>query len=248
MKRIILGVFVAIFSFTFSTSNTLADSACEKKTGDIAIQSCTKFITTKTYLGKPISNHNLSVMYENRGLQYFKKEQYDEALSDFESALRAIPKNVKASNNLDSVYVRLKKYDLAIASLNQALKLAPDYALALSNRGVAYRNKGQLDKALEDFNAALISDPRSDYDYLQRAEVHKRMKNYRKAIADYNTSLELRPNVSTTYYNRGISHYLMGQHQDAYNDFSKALELDLTSKDAANNKKAILKIIEKSKK
>ncbi|MGA2468126.1 MAG: tetratricopeptide repeat protein, partial [Thermodesulfobacteriota bacterium] len=85
--------------------------------------------------------------YNNRGMAYRDKGQYDQAISDFNKALEINSKYAYAYNNRGMAYRDKGQYDQAISDYNKALEINPKYAYAYNNRGIAYGDKGQYDRA-----------------------------------------------------------------------------------------------------
>ncbi len=76
-----------------------------------------------------------------RGNAYFDKRQYDQAIQDYDRAIKLKPSYVNAFINRGRAYRYKRQYDRAIEDFSQAIKLNPKNAQALSNRGNAYLAK-----------------------------------------------------------------------------------------------------------
>src|SRR4030042_5342299 len=74
--------------------------------------------------------------YNNRGLAYSHKGQYDQAISDFNKALEINPRYAEAYNNRGLAYDERGQLDQAISDFNKALEINPRYAEAYTNRGI----------------------------------------------------------------------------------------------------------------
>ncbi len=97
---------------------------------------------------------NDAFAYNNRGVAYRSKGQYDQAISDFNKALEINPRYARAHYNRGNTYYQMGRYDQAISDYNKALEINPRHAKAYNNRGVAYESTGQYDKAWEDVHKA----------------------------------------------------------------------------------------------
>ena len=71
--------------------------------------------------------------YNNRGIAYGEKGQYDQALSDFNKAIEINPRYVKAYNNRGIVYRLKGQYDQAISDFNKAIEINPRDAQTYNN-------------------------------------------------------------------------------------------------------------------
>jgi tetratricopeptide (TPR) repeat protein len=101
--------------------------------------------------------------YDRQGAAWVKKGEYDQAIADYNQAVRLDPDYAYAYNNRGKAWNRKKEYDRAIADLNQAIRLDPNYAHAYNNRGNAWSGKKEYDRAIADYNQALRLDPNYAY-------------------------------------------------------------------------------------
>jgi tetratricopeptide (TPR) repeat protein len=141
--------------------------ACAKESGDVAIDACTRAISSKHYSG-----HTLARLYLNRGVERRAKEDYETALADFGEAVKADKKYADAYFNRCSVFNFRKDYDSAITACGQAIalgasadavaagateKLGKDHALSdyYAERGFAYFKKDDSLHALVDLDNAI---------------------------------------------------------------------------------------------
>jgi tetratricopeptide (TPR) repeat protein len=92
--------------------------------------------------------------YNNRGIAYGKKGQFDQAISDLTKALKINPRYARAYYNRGIAYGKKDQYDQAISDYTKALEINPRFAGAYYNRGIAYYYKREYDKSLEDVKKA----------------------------------------------------------------------------------------------
>ena len=74
---------------------------------------------------KGLKGYQLSAVYVNRGLTYYRLAKYEKAIADFNTALKIVPKNPFAFNNRGLTYEKLGKRELAIRDYRMALKIDP---------------------------------------------------------------------------------------------------------------------------
>ena len=72
-----------------------------------------------------LKGYQLSAVYVNRGLTYYRMAKYEKALADFNAAIKILPKNPYAYNNRGLTYEKLGKRELAIRDYRMALKFDP---------------------------------------------------------------------------------------------------------------------------
>jgi tetratricopeptide (TPR) repeat protein len=124
----------------------LCNSASSPET---RIEACSAFIEAGR--GGPSS---LAVAYNNRGIAYAGKADYDHAVADFESAIAIDPTFVKPLNNRGATRLKKGEYDAAIEDFDRAVDLQPAYASAFANRAEAWLKKGDYARAESDYSAA----------------------------------------------------------------------------------------------
>jgi tetratricopeptide (TPR) repeat protein len=71
--------------------------------------------------------------YNNRGVAYGEKGQYDRAISDFNRAVEINPMYQKAYNNRGTTYRLIGQYDRAVSDFNKAVEINPIGAEAYNN-------------------------------------------------------------------------------------------------------------------
>jgi tetratricopeptide (TPR) repeat protein len=102
--------------------------------------------------------------YNNRGIAFGEKGQYDQAISDFNQAIEMNPRYNKAYNNRGIVYRLKGQYNQAISDFNKAISINPLEAEAYNNLAWLFATAGAQGfrngkKAVElALNACRLSD------------------------------------------------------------------------------------------
>ncbi|MDW0288181.1 MAG: tetratricopeptide repeat protein, partial [Nitrososphaeraceae archaeon] len=86
--------------------------------------------------------------------------KYEEAISWYDKALEADPKNVDALYNKGVALGYLGRYEEAIIWYDKALEVDPKNVDALYNKGVALDNLGRYQEAIIWYDKALEVDPK----------------------------------------------------------------------------------------
>jgi tetratricopeptide (TPR) repeat protein len=87
-------------------------------------------------------------------MAYDKEGQYDQAILDYNKALKINPRYAEAYNNRGVIYRKKGQFDRAISDYNKALEINPRFAESYYGRGVCYYSQKQYDKSWEDVNKA----------------------------------------------------------------------------------------------
>ena len=118
---------------------------------DVVIEGCTAVIQS----GQD-TPQRLATAFDNRGVAYRRKGEYDRALQDYEQAIHLNPDNANAYNNRGIIYRIKGDYDRAIADYGEAIWLkSGNFPAAFYNRALAYADKGEYDHALTDFDVVM---------------------------------------------------------------------------------------------
>ena len=96
-----------------------------------------------------------SIICKHRGMAYFARSHYEEAIADFSESLKLDPKSYKAAYYEGIVCSVLQRYPQAVQAYNKALEINPYQPYCLFRRGQAYYHLGDYPQALADCEAAL---------------------------------------------------------------------------------------------
>ena len=96
-----------------------------------------------------------SLIFKHRGMAYFARSHYEEALTDFSESLKLDPKSYKAAYYQGIVCSVLQRYSKAIEAFNSSLEINPYQPFCLFRRGQAYYHIEDYPQALGDCEAAL---------------------------------------------------------------------------------------------
>ena len=102
-------------------------------------------------------------------MAYFSEDLYEDALDDFEHALRDDPKNSKAYLYRGIVHNALEEFPRALDDLTRSLELTPYQFDALLARSRTWSHMGKVKEAREDCFQALALHP-EDPDALVQME------------------------------------------------------------------------------
>jgi tetratricopeptide (TPR) repeat protein len=179
----------------------------------------------------------LEAVYFYRGYVYGSiRDQPEEAIEDYEAAIKLKPDFIEAYNNLGNEYSNLGEYDLALEKYNKALEIDPDFASAYNNRGNVYRDLGEYDQAIADYDRAVQLDPDDADPYANRGLTYYHLKDYRRAIQDYDKAIGLDPKHAGAYNNRAVAYIELGDLDEALDDLNQAIKLDPNLAIAYNNR------------
>jgi len=187
---------------------------CRSTDPDTRIAGCTALIQ-----GSRDTADDWSVVYNNRGIAYYEKGDYDLAIQDLNEAIHLNPKDEKAYDGRGVAYKKKGDFDHAIRDFNEAIHLNPNFERAYNDRGAAYIDKEEYDRAIQDFNEAIRLNPNNANNYNNRSVAYMRKGDYSAAIKDDNQAIHLNSNDTTAYLNRGGAYFAQSNLTAAIADF-----------------------------
>jgi tetratricopeptide (TPR) repeat protein len=112
------------------------------------------------------------------GSIYLKKKIFNQAIAQFQKALKAkqlgdLESLALVHNAMGYTYAAQEQYDLAIRHYKEALNQVPNYVVAWNNLGFAYEKKQLTAQALESYETALSHEPNNKTAH-RRTEVLKK--------------------------------------------------------------------------
>ena len=179
---------------------------------DVVIASCAALAESNAQ-----SPERRTLAFNNRGIAYFAKGDFDRAIEDYSQAINVSPQFNAAFNNRGNAYVAKHDYDHAIQDFNEAIRIKPgyvtgvtvpepfDYANAFANRGLAYYYKNDYDHAIQDFGEVIRLKPVDVDSFYDRGVVYNTKGDYDSAIADFTKALKLNPKNAYALFSRGIA-------------------------------------------
>ncbi len=180
-----------------------------------AIVSCTRLLDTHLQQNAEPKTR----LYVHRGNAHLKLQHYDEALADYNDALKIRPKYPQAYFYRGSAKSRQGHHQQAIADYGRAIALKPDFIEAYFNRGTAHGRLKQFLHAIADLSTVIGFKPGLAKAYANRGATYALMGRSKKALADLNQALLLKPDQSVAHLNRAGIYRKQGQLQKAFEDY-----------------------------
>jgi tetratricopeptide (TPR) repeat protein len=131
------------------------------------------------------------------GYQYAQAGRPDDALAEYDKALRANPGDPVVLSLVADVYTRQRRLPEAIAAYRQALGRMPDNAPLHVNLGVALAQTGQVEEGARLLRRAVELDPQNAEAHANLATALSASQDWAGARAHYEQALRLDPNSAT---------------------------------------------------
>lgn len=171
---------------------------------------------------------NLADAYLNLGY-------YDEAIEQYNQALKLNKKEQAALVGIGLAYMKKNDEDKALEYFEKEIELGrkSQYAgvnnvleMAYFQAGSIWLKKSHYDKALDYFRQAAAIKPGSSDTYLAIGRALLEKKDYQNASIEFERALTFDPNYVDAHYGLGLALEKLGRKDEALVHFRRALELN----------------------
>ncbi len=182
-------------------------------------------------------NPDSFVAHMSLGLASQMAGDVPEALAHYEAAVRILPDDARAHNDLGYVLAQLPgRMPDAIAEYQTALRIRPRYVEAYNNLGIALaQTPGRLPEAIAQFQAAVRIQPNYVHAHMNLANAWSQAGKLPEAIAEYQTALGIQPNDARIRNYLGVALAQTGRLPEAIAEYQAALQLQPDYAEAHNN-------------
>lgn len=165
-----------------------------------------------------------------RGSQNFRDRRHQDALSDFDEAIRLNPKMAVAYRSRGLVWVERKDAEKALADFAQAIKIDPKDDRAFAERGKFQYSRNDMKSAIADYDFAIRINPKIVAYWIARGLARRSDKDIVGSISDFSEAIKLDPRSALSWFYRGESKDAqnIAQADEAIADLSRAIQLDST--------------------
>lgn len=165
-------------------------------------------------------------LHRDLGLALWAKDRMEDALSQFEEALRGNPRDVVSLLHRGRIHFRQGAVFLAEADWKAALRVDPNLAEAHEALAQLYKTQGMMDLAeanLRDNVRLLPKDPRH---HLGLADLLRERRHLDEAIQQYRAGLMIAPRDDRLLSGLGQAFQAAGRGADALEVFRQAVSSD----------------------
>jgi lipoprotein NlpI len=219
-------LFAAVLAISPAHAQTrLQLDRCAARDGDLSLELAIGGCTAAIRSGQ-LSQKDLAWAHHKRGLYWYSKGNFNQAIADYDQAIGLDPKYIAAYSDRGFFYRGKGDYGRAIADYDQVIRLDPKSAAAYNNRALSWYYKGNFDRAIDDLDQAVRLDPKYAIAYNNRGLAYYEKGAYDSAIADFDRAIRLDPKYADAVRDRGVAWYRKGNYDQAISDFNKAIGLD----------------------
>ena len=156
-----------------------------------------------------------------------------EAITEFEAAAKAAPREPNVNFGLGYLYWKQHKYDEAQASFERELSIDPAHAQALAYLGDIELKRNAPEKALPLLNKATQLRDDIRIAYVDIGAILSDQRKYREALAALLRAEKLDPAQPDAHYRLARLYRAMGNSAAAQREFAKVSELQEKAEDMA---------------
>ena len=160
-----------------------------------------------------------------QGLDFFKKERYDDAISIFKKLIENGHDKKRIRLRLIESYTHAKKYDEAIDQYNILFEKKQIDIHDFASIGYLQMKKGELTNAITSLNKYLYRNFKDVNTLNNRGYTFLQMGEYEKAVRSFDSAIIHNPNFTFAYINRGLAKIKLGQTDEGLADLEKSKSL-----------------------
>ena len=170
-----------------------------------------------------------------QGCIHYKNEEYEQALSAFDSVLSEDSKHLDSLCMKSMTLSKIGKFEDALACCDEALRVEPNDQVLLNNKGYFESILGNNQKAIEVFDQILKREPENISVLYNKALCFSRLEKYEESIRIYNKILEIDPDHTDSLFNKGNDLHKLGKFKEASLCYEQVLKINPSHNGAKNN-------------
>ncbi|XP_048585429.1 uncharacterized protein LOC5512045 isoform X2 [Nematostella vectensis] len=161
--------------------------------------------------------------FMHRGILYTDLKRWEDAIPDFEAAIRLDPSLASAYVNIGLIYIiKHSNYQKAIRQYTSAIRVDPTYVRALICRAEAFQKMGMLQEAILDYARAIHMRPDvSDY-HMARGKLLLEQKKLDLASFHVKQAAQLNQGLGASATQQAVVHSFLKNFDQAIDVLERA--------------------------
>jgi protein O-mannosyl-transferase len=168
---------------------------------------------------------NNLIAHRGLGDALLDQGRLDEAISQYQEALKIGPDDSDALNNLGNALFTERRLDEALAQYYKAIKAHPEDAVARINLANALMNKGRTGEAMLQYRASIKDNPNNALAHNRLGSILYGQGHADQAIGEFQAAIKIDPHDVMTRLSLGAALVDRGQLDQAISQCQEALKL-----------------------
>lgn len=160
-----------------------------------------------------------------RGSIRFELNRPDEALVDFDKALKLSPNSPLILNNMGRAMRARGSLGESLGLFSEAIRIDPKYTFAYHNRGLVYYELQEYQQAIQDFKKAIELNPNDPWFHINCGHAQHANQDVPSALKSYQAAEKLNPKIPEIFIGRSHVFLELDDLPQALAASSKAVEL-----------------------
>jgi tetratricopeptide (TPR) repeat protein len=129
--------------------------------------------------------------YIRLGHRYYRNKNFEEALNEYEKAVRAEPQNAEARYWRGRALLNTGQFDPATEDFKTVIKLKPDFSEAYDNLGWLSARRGDYGKGIFYLTKSLELRPENAWAHYNRGHMFLKRGDMENALKDFESACKL---------------------------------------------------------
>ena len=130
-----------------------------------------------------------------KGRIFMAEKKYEEAIRNFQEAVRINPKNAVTLNMMGIAYLNLNNYDQARRYFERSSKVDKKYSSAVNNLGMVYYFQKNFKRAIREYQRAEQIDPQLPGTHANLGFAYYNTNKMIEAATEFQKAIELDPQI-----------------------------------------------------
>ncbi len=184
------------------------------------------YAKAEEYLNKELEIKQLESVYFRLGVIKEIREQYPEAIAEYEKVLRMNPVDKQARERIAQIYVKQKSTDKAIDEFLVLSKQQPDNVDMHVRLGMLYYEAREFDRSLDEFRMGLAGSPENTAIRYYLALVLEEMERFDEAEIEFRKIIIQEPKNVNAFLHLAIIYTGQKKDDEAIAMFEEILGFD----------------------
>jgi tetratricopeptide (TPR) repeat protein len=164
-----------------------------------------------------------------KGVSYYKQEQYAKAIIEFEQIVKSFPDYESGQRILGDCYLKIKNYNKSIPAFQKAIQIKSDNYFSYYGLALAYYNTGAYVDSISTLleGEGYANSPRDQYQlYHVRGSAYFNTSQFEETISDLKKAISIQRGDQEDILLLGIANYHLGNRLEAKTFLTQVLALN----------------------